>query len=462
MEVSRSKLRIRWFVLFLTSILMIGNYYCFDEPSALKNELNEFFAMDMDEARFEMYFGLMYSLYSIPNTVLPFVGGVLMDRFGIRLMLVVFYCFIMLGQVLFSTGCSLHSMELMLIGRTVFGLGGECVSVGQSAIIALWFKDKELAFALGITTAFGRLGGVLNNQLSPVLAAQGGGVELALWSGVGICAISFVSTLLLVCLDRAIEYKSPGSNGGGNLMETPRLNPLRAKTKHAKTAPQSYGAIPTEEPTSSNLEDGAAFKDGTAATSASDSGGSLSDIWKFSARFWMVALLCVVTYATVIPFNNNAQDFLTRVYYPNTVPEPAPRQVEMVPGQLQQQTSTPAMECSKVPVPEEWAAYCASQTASIHTASLVMSIPYTMSALLAPVLGYGVDVYGGGAVLSCCAPVLLCFVHLALAFEWTDPIVALIGMGAAYSTFAAVIWPLIPRTVDESLTATAYGATTSL
>jgi MFS family permease len=409
--------------------------------------MQAFFSEDIAKAKFEVYFGLMYSLYSIPNTVLPFIGGVLVDRCGVRLMLVIFYSLIMIGQVLMSTGCSMHSMELMLLGRIVFGLGGECIWIGQTAIIVLWFKDKELAFALGIATACGRLGGVLNNQISPLLAAQGGGIELALWSGVGISAVGFVSTLVLVCVDRAFECKPPASSGSSFTETTPRLKtPLRTLKKSNNAKPHSYGTVPTEEPTD-DLE---------MRTSAAASGGSLSDIFKFKARFWMVGVLCVVTYATVIPFNNNAQDFLTRAYYANTVPEPSG------PSLAANQTDSIPAECARSPIPDEWVEFCTSRSRSIRTASLVMSIPYTMSAVLAPALGYAVDTYGGGAFLSCCAPVLLSFVHLSLAFQWTGPVAALLGMGMAYSTFAAVIWPLIPRTVDEGQTATAFGATTSL
>ena len=43
-------------------------------------------------------------------------------------------------------------------GRLIFGLGGECLVVGQSAFISAWFQDKEVAFALGFTLSVSRLG----------------------------------------------------------------------------------------------------------------------------------------------------------------------------------------------------------------------------------------------------------------------------------------------------------------
>jgi hypothetical protein len=37
----------------------------------------------------------------------------------------------------------------MLVGRAVFGLGGECLCVAQSVIVSNWFNEKDLALALG-------------------------------------------------------------------------------------------------------------------------------------------------------------------------------------------------------------------------------------------------------------------------------------------------------------------------
>jgi hypothetical protein len=46
----------------------------------------------------------------------------------------------------------------MLLGRGVFGLGGESISVAQAAVTAEWFRGKELALASGITLSVSRLG----------------------------------------------------------------------------------------------------------------------------------------------------------------------------------------------------------------------------------------------------------------------------------------------------------------
>ena len=49
----------------------------------------------------------------------------------------------------------------------VNSLGGESMSVGQSAIVSKWFKGKELAFALGLNISVSRLGSVINGATVP-------------------------------------------------------------------------------------------------------------------------------------------------------------------------------------------------------------------------------------------------------------------------------------------------------
>jgi MFS family permease len=103
--------------------------------------------------------------------VLPFFGGALVDKFGARICLVAFTLFLVLGQVraspvfdslyaprrvytkpltilfpmqlVFALGSVYRSIPVMLLGRTLYGLGGENLSVGQSALIAEWFMVRH-------------------------------------------------------------------------------------------------------------------------------------------------------------------------------------------------------------------------------------------------------------------------------------------------------------------------------
>ena len=63
----------RWAVLSMSCMAMIGNYYCFDNPTALHTQVNDHMGWKNDDE-----YSLLYSIYSLPNCVLPFFG-----RFGI-------------------------------------------------------------------------------------------------------------------------------------------------------------------------------------------------------------------------------------------------------------------------------------------------------------------------------------------------------------------------------------------
>jgi len=67
----------------------------------------------------------MYSVYSFPNTVLVFFGGIVGDRIGLRLSAFIFGTFVFLGTLLTALGPTILSMRpawmLMMAGRVCLG-----------------------------------------------------------------------------------------------------------------------------------------------------------------------------------------------------------------------------------------------------------------------------------------------------------------------------------------------------
>jgi MFS family permease len=95
-------------------------------------------------------FANLYAWYSWPNVILPIIGGYLMDSvFGVRLGTGIFAFFIVLGQLLFALGGFFFNYPLMQVGRFVFGIGGESLSVAQNTYAVTWFKGKELNMVFG-------------------------------------------------------------------------------------------------------------------------------------------------------------------------------------------------------------------------------------------------------------------------------------------------------------------------
>jgi MFS family permease len=148
-------------MLFMACCFLLGSYFCYDNPGPIESQLEDDFHIDSTQ------YSLLYTVYSMPNMVLPIFGGVFLDKIGIRSGLLLFTCILTLGQLVFMIGGYNHNYNWLIAGRVIFGMGGECMCVAQSAIVSVWFKGKELAFALGINMSVSRLGSVANGAIVP-------------------------------------------------------------------------------------------------------------------------------------------------------------------------------------------------------------------------------------------------------------------------------------------------------
>ena len=164
---------LRWIVLALSSAVLFGvcillkplksrhltskplqNYFAYDIPAALTPALRTYLVGSGGKSPpdFEYHLNLFYSSYSLPNVFLPFIGGTvlssfditfsitiapldilitgyLMDLLGTRKLILVLSCLVFGGQVIFAMGIQSKAYWMMHVGRVVFGLGGETLSV---------------------------------------------------------------------------------------------------------------------------------------------------------------------------------------------------------------------------------------------------------------------------------------------------------------------------------------------
>ncbi len=216
----------RWGILLLVGFILSVNYYFYDAFSTLKDLLTQEFSFT------NTHYGLFVSFYSIPNTFLlmAVLGGILLDKLGIRRTGFLFIFFMALGAFLTAYGASTGyreggiaydfmnsiipryspELKMMLLGRFFFGLGAETSIVVVSKILVKWFRGKDLALAFGLKVAFGRLGTFAALQLSPVLAAEdGSNLNVAIWfAAMLVCTglLAFIIYLLFdIKLDKQIE-----------------------------------------------------------------------------------------------------------------------------------------------------------------------------------------------------------------------------------------------------------------
>lgn len=217
----------RWGVLILVGFVLSVNYYFYDAFSTLKDLLKLEFGFTNTD------YGLFVSFYSIPNTFLlmAVLGGVFLDKFGIRRTGFGFVSFMAFGAMLTAYGASDYysaggfgyslmesfwtsyspELKMMLLGRFFFGLGAETSIVVISKILVKWFKGKDLALAFGLKVGFGRLGTFAALRLSPVLAEDGVHLTTAIWFAAVLVLIGLLVFIVYMLLDAKLD-KQTGFN----------------------------------------------------------------------------------------------------------------------------------------------------------------------------------------------------------------------------------------------------------
>jgi nitrate/nitrite transporter NarK len=264
----------RWGILILVGFILSVNYYFYDAFSTLKDLLMIEFGFSNTD------YGLFVSFYSIPNTFLlmAVVGGVVLDKLGIRRTGFLFIFSMAFGAMLTAYGSSDYysdggfgygfmttflpgyspELKMMLLGRFFYGLGAETSIVVVSKILVKWFKGKDLALAFGLKVGFGRLGTFAALQLSPRFAQGGEHLSTAIWFAAVLVLMGLLAFIIYMLFDIKIDKQ------------------LKQEETVSKTEP---------------------FK--------------LSDITKILSNraYFYIALLCVTFYAAVFPFMAFAPDF---------------------------------------------------------------------------------------------------------------------------------------------------------
>jgi len=305
----------------------------------------------------------LYSVYSYPNVILALFGGYIIDNYlGVRAGTMLFAILILIGQVIFSVGLQYRLYAVCIVGRFVFGLGGESLTVGQNYYTTMWFDGKILAFVFGLVLAMARVGSSINFALTPLFAQIG--VPFSAWTGTVMCLFSLVSCAYLTFFDWYGQAR---------------------KREHSK-----------EEV-------------------------ALSYIRFFPLQSWLIFLICVFFYISVLTFYTVASSIL-------------------------QHTG------------RRWAP---------DEATFFLFIPNLVAIPAAPFFGYLIDKYGRSMVwliIACVMQVAAHIVFLLLCteiIEW-HPAIVMVWIGIAYSIFAAGIWPLLPFVIKENMLGTGFGTMTAI
>lgn len=233
---------VRWSVLVCLSVALFGNYYVYDAVAPLADMLRRELGFTSAQV------GALNAIYSFPNIVMVLIGGVIVDRAGIRVSTLAFAGICLAGAILTAVSGSFATMAL---GRLVFGLGAESMIVAVTAALGQWFKGRQIGLAFGLNLSIARAGSYAAD-LSPGWAAgaYSRGWRAPMLIAVAFAAISLAGAVVYWIVERRAERRL-----------------------------------------------------GLAAAPASDR-IVWSDLLRFDRSYWLIVGLCVTFYSVIFPFRS--------------------------------------------------------------------------------------------------------------------------------------------------------------
>ena len=453
----RDKTAVRWSALLLLAVAMFCSYIFMDILSPIKD------LMQSTRGWNSTAFGTMQGAETCLNVFIFFLifAGIILDKMGVRFTALLSGAVMLVGAFIkyyavteafigssVETWFTEHlnyiplfdelgvspfyegmpaSAKVAAVGFMIFGCGVEMAGITVSRGIVKWFKGRETAMAMGSEMALARLGVATCMIFSPFFAKLGGTVDVSR-------SVAFGVVLLCIAMMMFIVYFFMDKK-------------LDEQTGEAEEA---------DEP----------FK-------ISDLGKILS-----SGGFWLVALLCVLYYSAIFPFQKYAVNMLQCNL---TLHEGTGLWVSPMITYIQYGVMLMVAACSfagnfsknKV---LQIGLFCFAALALIvycyigymrGTAESIFAVFPLLAVAITPALGKYVDTKGKAASMLIFGSLLLILCHLTFAFvlpqfkgnEIGGLVVAygtILVLGASFSLVPAALWPSVPKLVDEKIIGSAY------
>ncbi len=373
----------RWAVLFLVASMMFFAYMFVDVMSPLKSLVES--GLGWNSSVFGTYAASEYILNVCGFLI---IAGVILDKLGVRFSGVLSAALMVIGAGIKFVGISdwfqatsfaqwlgswwvdmPASAKMASLGFMVFGCGCEMEGTNVSKILAKWFKGKEMALAMGLEMAIARLGVFAVMWIAPIIASR---FDASVIAPVGFCGCLLVIGLLNFVIFGVMDRK------------------FDSQLVEAGLATEEKS--PEDEFHISDL--GAIFK---------------------SKMFWIVALLCVLYYSAIFPFQRYAPNFLEETL-----------------------GVTPAV-----------------------AARLFSCFPI-LAMVLTPFLGIFLDHKGKGATMLMLGSIIMIACHLSFAFllpafpSKALAVTLIVILGVSFSLVPAALWPSVPKIIDEKILGSAY------
>ncbi len=449
----------RWMVLFFLAFAMFCSYIFMDILSPIKDLMQSTRGWDSTA------FGTMQGSETFLNVFVFFLifAGIILDKMGVRFTAVLSGAVMLVGATInwyavteMFMGSSLEtwfnnnlnyipgfdelgispfyrgmpaSAKFAAIGFMIFGCGVEMAGIMVSRGIVKWFKGHEMALAMGSEMALARLGVATCMIFSPVFAKLGGDIDVSR-------SVAFGVVLLMIALIMFIVYFFMDKK-------------LDAQTGEAEEK---------DDP----------FK-------VSDIGNILR-----SSGFWLVALLCVLYYSAIFPFQKYAVNMLQcNLTFTELQPGSfwAGNTVTIIQYVIMLIVAAAAFASNfskskgmrtlmQIVAVAALVVFCYMGYMR-QSAETVFAVFPLLAVGITPILGNYVDHKGKAASMLVVGSLLLIACHLTFAFILPmfkgnavgGVIVAYITilvLGASFSLVPASLWPSVPKLVDAKIIGSAY------
>lgn len=151
--------------------------------------------------------GTLSALYFYPYVLMQIPLGVLIDRWGARLLLTIALSVAGLGSVIFATA---QSIEFAYIGRLLIGVGSAVGFLGSLAIASKWFPPHRFALLAGLVMFFGMMSAVFAQ--GPLAAlVETSGWRFVMW-GLGIAGIVLAAIIAIFVRNTPVGMEQDKGN----------------------------------------------------------------------------------------------------------------------------------------------------------------------------------------------------------------------------------------------------------
>ncbi len=449
----------RWLVLLLLALAMFCSYIFMDILSPIKDLMQSTRGWDSTA------FGTMQGSETFLNVFVFFLifAGIILDKMGVRFTAVLSGVVMLIGATInwyavteMFMGSSLEtwftnnlnyipgfdelgispfyegmpaSAKFSAIGFMIFGCGVEMAGITVSRGIVKWFKGQEMALAMGSEMALARLGVATCMIFSPVIANMGGTVDVSRSVAFGVLLLLIATIMFIVYffMDRKLD----------------------AQTGEAEEKDDPF---------------------------------QLKDLGKIltSSGFWLVALLCVLYYSAIFPFQKYAVNMLQcnltfNEIDPNSFwASDAVASIQYIIMLIVAAASFASNFMKSKKQEYIWTAVAVVALVAYcymgyerQSAAAVFAVFPLLAVAITPKLGKYVDHKGKAASMLVIGSLLLIACHLTFAFilplfkgsavgGFIMAYVTILVLGASFSLVPASLWPSVPKLVDSKIIGSAY------